>query len=150
MPAYSFFDPATGLLDARWYSGPDDALVLNTPAGMTPIQGHHDRNRVRVNVMTGELVPYQPPAPPDTEWASHSWDAESWAWVSAPTDAALARDARADRDRRLSACDWVVARAIERAELVPVAWATYREALRDVPEQPGFPRLINWPTPPSA
>ena len=28
------------------------------------------------------------------------------------------------------------------------AWATYRQGLRDVPEQAGFPEDINWPTTP--
>ncbi|NBW23522.1 MAG: phage tail protein, partial [Caulobacteraceae bacterium] len=28
------------------------------------------------------------------------------------------------------------------------AWAAYRQALRDVPEQPGFPAQIEWPTAP--
>jgi len=28
------------------------------------------------------------------------------------------------------------------------AWATYRQALRDVPQQAGFPSDINWPTTP--
>jgi hypothetical protein len=28
------------------------------------------------------------------------------------------------------------------------AWAQYRQELRDVPEQPGFPQTVVWPTPP--
>lgn len=28
------------------------------------------------------------------------------------------------------------------------AWADYRQALRDVPQQPGFPRNVIWPTKP--
>jgi hypothetical protein len=42
---------------------------------------------------------------------------------------------RAERDRRLAETDWVVARAYERGEPVPEAWAAYRRALRDLPEQ---------------
>ncbi|WP_412841983.1 phage tail assembly chaperone, partial [Cereibacter johrii] len=30
------------------------------------------------------------------------------------------------------------------------AWTAYRQALRDVPEQPGFPAEIAWPEPPAA
>jgi hypothetical protein len=29
-----------------------------------------------------------------------------------------------------------------------VAWATYRQALRDVPSQAGFPWEVQWPTQP--
>ncbi|GAA5334721.1 MULTISPECIES: phage tail assembly chaperone [Thermus] len=42
---------------------------------------------------------------------------------------------RAERDRRLAASDWVVARAYERGEPVPPEWAAYRQALRDLPGQ---------------
>ena len=28
------------------------------------------------------------------------------------------------------------------------AWATYRQALRDVPEQDGFPEEVTWPSKP--
>jgi hypothetical protein len=31
---------------------------------------------------------------------------------------------------------------------VPDAWKTYRQALRDVPAQSGFPTTINWPVKP--
>lgn len=149
MPTFSFYDPSSGILASSWYCGPDDGLQLNTPAGMVAIEGQHDPRRVRVNIKTKELEPYQPPAPANTEWATHRWDADAWAWVADPTDAALARDARVERDRRLAATDWVVARAMERGEPVPADWVGYREHLRDVPEQPGFPRVITWPTPPN-
>ncbi len=31
----------------------------------------------------------------------------------------------------------------------PQLWTTYRQALRDVPTQQGFPRDINWPPEPT-
>lgn len=33
-------------------------------------------------------------------------------------------------------------------EIITGAWATYRQALRDLPEQEGFPFSITFPTPP--
>ena len=33
------------------------------------------------------------------------------------------------------------------AKLTP--WAQYRQALRDVPQQPGFPRAVTWPVRPA-
>jgi hypothetical protein len=53
--------------------------------------------------------------------------------------------ARAERDRRLAACDWtqVADAPVDREE-----WAAYRQLLRDVPEQPGFPDSIVWPEEP--
>lgn len=32
---------------------------------------------------------------------------------------------------------------------VPDAWRTYRQALRDVPAQSGFPTNVTWPSEPS-
>jgi hypothetical protein len=33
---------------------------------------------------------------------------------------------------------------------VQQAWATYRQQLRDIPAQAGFPGTINWPTAPTS
>lgn len=66
-----------------------------------------------------------------------------------PTDSELASAARAKRDRLLSESDWIVARSIETEDAAPHEWLAYRQALRDVPEQEGFPKTINWPTAPT-
>jgi len=59
---------------------------------------------------------------------------------------------RAERDRRLAETDWVVARAYERGEPVPEAWAAYRQTLRDLPAQLTDEQVlagdIPWPEPP--
>lgn len=54
---------------------------------------------------------------------------------------------RSSRNERLSACDWTQGKDIDDA--VSSAWATYRQELRDIPEQPGFPFAVNWPVPPT-
>ena len=36
------------------------------------------------------------------------------------------------------------------AAAVSGPWATYRQALRDIPKQPGFPRTVEWPAKPEA
>jgi len=56
---------------------------------------------------------------------------------------------RALRSARLKACDWVVVRAMESGQPVPAPWATYRQALRDITNQPD-PTALNWPTPPES
>jgi hypothetical protein len=60
---------------------------------------------------------------------------------------AIARALRAERDRLLQACDWT--QLPDAPSGTREAWATYRQALRDVTDQPGFPHAINWPTPPA-
>ena len=62
--------------------------------------------------------------------------------VAAERIAGAAATARAERDRRLAACDWT---QVADAPVDRAAWAAYRQALRDVPDQPGFPDVIAWP-----
>ena len=52
---------------------------------------------------------------------------------------------RTDRDGRLAASDWT---QVSDAPVDRAAWAAYRQALRDVPQQPGFPLSVTWPVPP--
>lgn len=148
MNIYSFFHPASGLFADRQFRGPQWALEANTPDGLQAIPGVFDPQRQRVDLASGEVVEWQPPAPADTEFTTWSWHVESRAWVASLTQAARAAGARTERDRRLAACDWVTARAADLAEPVPAAWSAYRAALRAVPEQPGFPDDITWPTAP--
>lgn len=65
--------------------------------------------------------------------------------VEAERLAAATTSARAERDRRLAACDWT---QVADAPVDRAAWAAYRQALRDVPDQPGFPDAIVWPEEP--
>lgn len=60
----------------------------------------------------------------------------------------LAAQARTKRDALLAGCDWVVIKASETQSVLTPEWAAYRQALRDVPQQPGFPTNIDWPTKP--
>ena len=59
------------------------------------------------------------------------------------------KSVRQGRDRLLSECDWVITKSLELGEPVPDAWATYRQALRDIPTQEGFPIDFDWPTKPN-
>jgi hypothetical protein len=76
-------------------------------------------------------------------------DAEEAAWA-AEVPLRLAAEIRDERNRRLTACDWQVMKALETTGVVSPDLAAYRQALRDLPQQPGFPQEIHWPTPPGA
>lgn len=52
---------------------------------------------------------------------------------------------REDRNNRLSESDWT---QLPDVPVDTAAWATYRQALRDLPTQEGFPLNITWPTKP--
>jgi hypothetical protein len=56
--------------------------------------------------------------------------------------------AKAKRNNLLSDSDWVVIKLLEVGAPAPAEWATYRQALRDIPQQEGFPVTITWPVKP--
>ena len=61
----------------------------------------------------------------------------------------LLKDLRAERDRRLAATDWVTLKAYSTSTPVPEAWATYMQALRDLPANTEDPANPVWPVQPS-
>ena len=68
--------------------------------------------------------------------------------TDAEYDTVLAASARHKRDRIIAATDYLVTPdyPIEPDRLAKVK--IYRQALRDIPEQSGFPRSITWPEKP--
>ena len=64
------------------------------------------------------------------------------------TDEEYASEAREKRDRLLSETDFMLMPDYPLSESKRAAVAAYRQALRDVPAQAGFPRQIDWPVKP--
>lgn len=58
----------------------------------------------------------------------------------------VANNIRIKRNELLSNTDWIVAKAYEQQSTVPTEYVVYRQALRDITAQPGFPWTIAWPT----
>ena len=65
--------------------------------------------------------------------------------AKAAKDAEQAKAVRATRNTKLSDCDWT---QLADAKVDSLEWANYRQALRDVPAQAGFPHEVEWPTSP--
>lgn len=147
---FSLYDTETGYFTGQRLRGSADFIAANLPQGCSTIAGEHDHLCRRVDLESGEVVPWQPPAPADDDTRTWSWDEATERWQPVPTAAALAATVRQQRDALLTRCDWVTARATELGEPVPSAWSTYRQALRDVTAQAGFPHDIAWPEPPAA
>jgi len=60
------------------------------------------------------------------------------------TDEEKANAIRERRNVLISNSDWMANSDVT----MSTEWATYRQALRDVPSQAGFPNTITWPTEP--
>ena len=58
-------------------------------------------------------------------------------------------EARAKRDKLLAETDWTQVMDAPIDAATREAYRAYRQALRDIPEQEGFPETITWPELPS-
>ena len=81
---------------------------------------------------------------PFTAEEEAEWAAEQAAWAAGANDRKAA-EVRAERNTKLAATDWT---QISDSTADKTAWATYRQALRDVTAQAGFPWTITWPDAP--
>ena len=68
--------------------------------------------------------------------------------TDAEYDTVLAASARQKRDRLIAATDYLVTPDYPISDDRLVKVKIYRQALRDIPEQAGFPRTIAWPDKP--
>lgn len=71
--------------------------------------------------------------------------AEQEQFYKAVKDAEQAKKVREVRNRILEESDWT---QLVDAKVDSLVWANYRQALRDIPSQHGFPWTINWPAKP--
>ena len=88
------------------------------------------------------------PAFNGTQW-NQVWDVLplSAAEQQAITDS-QAEYVRSVRNERLADCDWTQLADSPLDADAKTAWALYRETLRMVPDQPGFPWNVQWPQQP--
>ena len=92
----------------------------------------------QVNVSTGAIVQI-----PYTTEEQAEYDAKKAAW-DAGSDTRKATEVRAERNAKITACDWRVLPDVSNSDV----WKTYRQALRDIPAQSGFPNNVTWPDAP--
>jgi len=82
---------------------------------------------------------------PATDTTPAKTAAENETAYKAMKDAEQAKSVRADRTKRLTDSDWT---QIADSTADKTAWATYRQALRDITAQAGLPWNIDWPKAP--
>ena len=82
---------------------------------------------------------------PATEDVPAKTAAEQEAEYKAMKDAEQAKSVRTSRGEKLKDSDWT---QVADAPVDKAAWATYRQALRDVTAQAGFPWTVEWPETP--
>lgn len=114
-----------------------DSIVHVEASGETPEKYTYDEYRLRVRYRD-TLIP--------------SIDANVAAWLTAAKAKeyeTLAAEVRAKRDELLAATDKTQYADYPITPERRAEFAAYRQALRDVPEQTGFPYDMTWPVKPS-
>lgn len=141
-------------------------LTNGVPAKYTLVQLRRDNpetsfpKQISEKVLAGyDVYLYARPTPP--EYDRLTWrlvdgnfeQDEEGNWIlpyvleEMPLDRAK-ENVRARRTSLLSGTDWIVVRSYESGEPVPAAWVSYRQALRDITAQEGFPYSVVWPAKP--
>jgi hypothetical protein len=96
----------------------------------------------------GFTGPYERPEfNPEIE--TQSWDVELGDWVTTPIpDEVFWERLREQRNFRLSSSDWSQLPDAPLTSTEKTAWATYRQELRDLPENTEDPKNVTWPLQP--
>jgi hypothetical protein len=71
----------------------------------------------------------------------------SWTIENLPLEHA-SENIRAYRNQLLGECDWTQFSDVTLAEDQKLTWANYRQTLRNITKQEGFPYSVVWPTKP--
>lgn len=121
-----FYDLKTGVFNGAQSWNPSPGALVHVPDGLGKYEATIEEVQGK-RIEAGVLVDYAPPPiqPDSTE--------------------VLSARARALRDALLAECDWAAIRAAEIGEPMPEQWLAYRQELRDITKQPGFPTQIDWP-----
>jgi hypothetical protein len=82
----------------------------------------------------------------DGKWYTKYSVSDMTAEAKTALDASQAKSIRDQRDRLIAETDWTQGKDI--ADSVSAKYTTYRQALRNVPTQSGFPWTVQWPTKP--
>jgi len=78
---------------------------------------------------------------------SQTWTQEEIDAHASAVEERASEEVRLKRNLLLAETDWT---QVADAPVSQEDWATYRQALRDIPSQAGFPNEVTWPTEPVA
>jgi hypothetical protein len=129
---------------------PDGTYKITPPARVDPFTSLSTQQLDAAGYNEAILLRREPFTAYTTEWAKgedliYREEIITAVVDEAARDEATAAAIRAERDRLLRNSDWT---QVADAPVDQEAWAIYRQALRDVPDQIGFPGAVEWPAEP--
>ena len=118
--------------------------------GLTLVRVYEDEQEVTREAVSNMATPWHGYSYTTYETVTQvpqaAYEVDTWAALVKQADYdSSAAAVRAERDKPIAATDWTV---LGDAKTVKADWKTYRQALRDVPEQSGFPYAVKGPTTP--
>lgn len=133
---WSIYNLSTGQIDKTVVCGADMLNMQFNNKTHAAIEGLYEDNGFYVENGIAKVMPDKPSK-------HHIFDFAAKQWVDTRTQESEWALVRAERDKRLLACDWTQLPDVplETKEV----WALYRQALRDITEQED-PFNIQWPT----
>ncbi len=120
-------------------SGPSDEFLADMGYAKVNVFRPHDRN-------TEKLVPCEPVF--EDGWVyTVAVEKKTQDELAADT-ASKAASVRSERNNMIAACDWTQLDDTPLSIIKKQEWAAYRQALRDITAQEGFPHQVEWPEAP--
>lgn len=120
-------------------NGPSDEFLAEMGYAKVNVFRPHDRN-------TEKLVPCEPVF--ENGWVyTVTVESKTQEELDADTNA-KAMFIRAERNNLIAQSDWTQLNDAPIDSLKRADWVEYRQALRDIPQQPGFPWDVIWPNQP--
>ena len=140
---YARFDPKTGEVTTQnMEPNEPDCLFWIIPWGVTANDLKVHKNSLFIT----------PPKPTEDDFWEFNFETEGWFDPRPENEIKeiFMRELRTERDRRLAASDWADTVSAQKrlAPEVFEAWATYRQALRDMPLMTQDPSEPEWPVSP--
>lgn len=140
--AITIYSASTGQI-LRSVSCPDGEKLLQCAEGERFVDGSYDAT---LNYIIDGNVIEKPKRPSE----HHEFNYETKQWFDWRTTEMQLEFARQERNRLLIDSDWTQMPDSPLDAAQRALWAAYRQALRDVPSQPGFPANIIWPIQPTS
>ncbi|CAB5238212.1 Phage tail assembly chaperone protein [uncultured Caudovirales phage] len=111
----------------------DDGFVVSTSYSEIP--------------QDGMVEIFEPIGNAPSEW--HKYHFESKQWVKDKPIEATETEIKTERKKLLTDSDWTQIPNGPLTSSQQAAWATYRQELRDITQQSGYPLNVIWPTIPT-
>ena len=109
-------------------------------SGESYIEGDYDDSKYYIN--NDEVIPI---TPSPGLYYTFDWNTKTWIL----NYSVAANDVKTKRNNILYSSDWTQIPNNPLTTEKQQEWATYRQQLRDVTAQPGYPYNVVWPTPPT-